>query len=591
MHFDEYLTKSFPAYAKVKKHKQFILVLSVVIGIWTGLAALILKNSVHYFEEFVRNLSNVDQQNYYYLFLPIIGISLTSYFTNRIIKDDIGHGVTKVLYSLSRGKAKIKKHNLYSSMAACSVTTAFGGSVGMEAPILSTGAAIGSNTAQWFGQGYKTRTLLVGAGAAGAIAAIFKAPIAGMIFALEVFALDLTATSIIPLLITAVTSSLVTTFLLGSNVEFYFALRDKFNYSHFHYYILLGIFSGFVSMYFLRTNALIEKIFKKYSRKNRIIVGALLLGLLLFLFPPLYGEGYNAMKLLLSGKMHDLANNSFFYSFTENSWMFVLYLFMILIFKVIATSFTTGAGGVGGVFAPALFTGGISGAIFSKVLLLFGIAQVSQNNFTLVGMAGLISGVIQAPLTAIFLIAEITGGYGLFIPLIITSSISFLTVQVFEPYSIYTKSLAEKGDLITHDKDKTILTLMNIKELIETSFIPVSEDMSLRQLTEIIAQSKRNLFPVLDNQHKLIGIVNLDDVRPIMFDQEKYDKVFVRNLMTKPSLTLSLDDKMDAAMQVLKSQNVWNVPVLDHGLYLGFISKSNLLNVYRKVMNDISQND
>lgn len=590
MQIDEFLSKSFRSYSKVKRHKQFILVLSVIIGIWTGFAALILKNCVHYFEEFVRNLSNVDQQNYYYLFLPVIGIALTSYFTNRIIKDDIGHGVTKVLYSLSRGKAKIKAHNLYSSMVACSVTTAFGGSVGMEAPILSTGAAIGSSTAEWFGQGYKTRMLLVGAGAAGAIAAIFKAPIAGMIFALEVFALDLTATSIIPLLITAVTSSLVTTFLLGSNVEFYFALKDKFNYSHFHYYILLGIFCGFISMYFLRINSFIEKLFKRFPRRNRIVFGSLMLGGLLFFFPPLYGEGYNTMKLLLSGRMHDLSNNSFFYAFSVNSWQFVIYLSLILIFKVVATSFTTGAGGVGGVFAPSLFTGGISGAIFSKILLLLGIAEVSQNNFALVGMAGLIAGVIQAPLTAIFLIAEITGGYGLFIPLIITSSISFLTVQIFEPYSIYTKSLAEKGDLITHDKDKTVLTLLNIKELIETSFIPVSPDMSLRQLTEKIALSKRNLFPVLNDRNELLGIVNLDDVRPIMFDQEKYDKVFVKNLMTGVGITMSVNDKMDAAMQILKSHDVWNVPVVENGKYIGFISKSNLLNAYRKVMNDISQN-
>jgi CIC family chloride channel protein len=576
-------------YQKLIRHKQFVLLLSIVVGLTAGLAAVILKTSVHYIEAYVRDQANVDSENFYYLILPVLGIFITVLFTAYIIKDDISHGVSKVLWALSKGESRMKSHNMYSSLISCSITSGFGGSVGMEAPILATGAAMGSNIGQWFGQSHRTRMLLIGAGTAGALAAIFKAPIAGMIFAMEVLALDITAASIIPLLTSSVTGALVATFLFGSNVEFYFSIREPVNYANIPYYIILGIVCGLVSVYFLRTNSAIETAVQKIKdRFMRIMIGGVAVGALIFFFPPLYGEGYSAMRMILSGNLHDLSNNSLFYSFGENSWAFVGYLGLVLILKVAATSLTTGAGGIGGAFAPALFMGGITGAAFVKVVNLLGFTTLIPSNFILVGMAGLIAGVISAPLTAIFLIAEITGGYTLFIPLIVTSTLAHLTTRLWEPYSIYTRSLAKAGELITHDRDKTALTLLKVNEVVETQFEKVGPDQTLRQLLAAISKSNRNLYPVVDEENNYLGVIALDDVRQLMFDQTKYDTVILRDVMQKTQVFVTMDENLESAMAKFRKTGWYNMPVLDNGKYVGFVSRANIFINYRNKIREFS---
>ncbi len=574
----------------IRHKKNVVLGLSILIGILSGLAAVILKNAVHYVEVFVLSSGAADNQNFLYLFLPGLGLLITWLFVRYFVKEDISHGVSRILQAISRKNGRIKRHNTYSSMIGCSVTVGFGGSAGMEAPILYTGAAIGSNIALLFKQNYRFRVLLIGAGVAGAMAAIFKAPIAGIIFAIEVLMIDMTAYSILPLVASAVTGTLVSTFLLGKKIEFYFAISDPFNLSNFHWYFALGVFCGLVSLYFLLINERVEGILEKMkSPLKRVGTSALLIGILIFIFPPLFGEGYAFMKLILSGNVSQLTNNSFFYEYRYDLWMFVLYLFLILIFKAFATSLTTGSGGIGGVFAPSLFMGGIAGALFSKVVNHLSIANISESNFTLVGMAGIIAGIVHAPMTAIFLIAEITGGYELFIPLIITSTVSYLTVNIFRSHSIYTKKLAQKGELITHDKDKAVLTLLQVREVIETNFISVLETHTLRDLVAAISKSNRNFFPVLDENKNLKGVVTLDDIRNIMFNRDLYDSVSVSELMIIPQEFVSLSDNMETVMEKFNNSGLWNMPVVNNGVYIGFVSRSNVFNYYRKKLVEFSE--
>lgn len=590
MHVDGFLGQK-PALflRKLIRHKQFVLLLSIIVGLTAGLAAVLLKTSVHYIESYVRDQANVDRENYYYLILPGLGILITVLFTIYLIKDDISHGVSKILKALSKGESRMKPHFMYSGLVGCSITAGMGGSVGMEAPILATGAAMGSNIGEWFGQSHKTRMLLIGAGTAGALAAIFKAPIAGVIFAIEVLALEVTAASIIPLLISAVTGALVSTFMLGKNIEFYFSIQEPFEFSNTIYYVILGIVCGLVSVYFLRTNSWIEQSVQKIKKKFwRIIIGGGAVGLLIFLFPPLYGEGYAAMHMILSGNIHDLSNNSLFYSLGENSWAFVGYLGLVLILKVAAMSLTTGAGGIGGAFAPSLFMGGITGAAFVKVVNLLGFTTLIQSNFILVGMAGLIAGVISAPLTAIFLIAEITGGYALFIPLIITSSLAYITTRLWEPYSIYTRGLALSGELVTHDRDKSALTLLRVNEVVENDFKTVHPDQTLRDLVEVISKSNRNLFPVVDEYFNYLGVITLDSVRELMFQHEKYDMVFLRDLMQKARESVSINDNLETAMSKFRKTGWYNLPVLNGQKYVGFVSRANILMTYRNKIREFS---
>ncbi len=565
--------------------RRFVILMSFIVGLFGGLAAVFLKNLIFIVEDLLTNSFNVDRVNWYYFALPLVGIFLTILFVKYFVKDNISHGVSRILYAISRKKSILAPHNTYSSMIASSLTVGFGGSVGLEAPIVLTGSAIGSRISSFFHMDYRTTTLMLGCGAAAAIAGIFKAPIAALIFALEVLMLDLTMWSLIPLMISAVTGATVSYFLMGKGVIFYFTLQDPFVLSNLPFYVLLGVVSGFVSLYVTRSTLYIEGLFSKLKNPyQKLLVGGGILGLLIFLFPPLFGEGYITLKALLTGQAQELTHNSFFYELRDNYWMLVLYVGLVLVFKVVAMSVTTGSGGVGGIFAPSLFMGGILGFMFSKTLSLLHIGNVSERNFTLVGMAGLMAGVMHAPLTAIFLIAEITGGYGLFIPLIIVSAISYLTAYSFKHHSIYTDRLASRGDLITHHKDRAVLTLLNLNSVIEKDLKIIRPEANLAELVKLISKSKRNIFPVVDEQGYLQGIILLDDVRSIIFNRDLYETTLVTDLMIAPPETVSQGESMTSVMKKFEESGAWNLPVTDDGIYIGFISKARIFNMYRKLL-------
>lgn len=569
--------------------KHFLIILSVVIGLAGGLSAILLKNIAHYTHSFLTQGFDIKYENYLYLAYPLIGILLTVIFIKYIIKDNISHGVSKILYSISKKQSKIKSHNSYSSMVGSTLTVGFGGSVGLEAPIVLTGASIGANVGELMHLNYKSRTLLISCGVAAAIAGIFKAPITAIIFALEVLMIDLTTWSIIPLLISAVTGATISTFLLGNDVVFDFTLKEPFRIANIHFYVLLGIITGLISVYFIRTSIKVESIFLKIKNDYiKVIIGGILLGLLIFLFPPLFGEGYNTLRDILSGNVQNLANNSYFFEIKNIYYYFGVFLFAIILLKVVAMAITNGSGGVGGVFAPSLFIGGITGYLFSNTLNRLSFINLSESNFSLVAMAGMIAGVMTAPLTAIFLIAEITSGYGLFIPLIITSSISYLTVKIFEKHSIYTKRLAKRGELITHHKDKALLTLMELKKVIETDIQTITPDKNLGALVKIIANSNRNIYAVVDENKNLQGIILLDHIRHFMFHQELYSTVEVKDLMITPPEIVQCTDSMEDVMNKFESSGTWNLPVLSGSEYIGFISKSKIFSAYRKMLIHIS---
>ena len=567
------------------RHRQFLLFLSIVVGILGGLAAILLKNIVHHTNDLLTKEFTLEGGNLLFLAYPLLGILLTVVFVRYIIKDNIGHGISKILFSISRKNSILKSHNNYSSMLGATLTCGFGGSVGLEAPIVLTGSSIGSNLGRMLHLNYKTRTLLIGCGAAAAIAGIFKAPIAAMVFALEVLMLDLTMSSIVPLLISAVTGATVANFLLGKQVLFNFTLKDPFVLSNIPFYIILGILMGFVSAYFTKSTEIIEKQFNRIKNPfHKIVIGGVFLGILIFLLPPLYGEGYETLKAVLGGAPKDILHNSLFFEIHNDYWLFILFMIAVTLFKVVAMAITTGSGGVGGVFAPSLFMGGVAGFAFAEIINAFKKVPLSASNFGLVGMAGMIAGVMAAPLTAIFLIAEITSGYELFIPLILTSTISYLTAKGIEPHSIYTKRLAKRGELITHHKDKAILTLMKLGKIIETDFKTIHPHARLGDLVKVVSKSRRNIFPVVDEENKLLGVVLLDNIREIIFNPEEYDQVYVYELMTSPPAQVSSTDSMEKVMRHFELTGAWNLPVIDNGKYLGFISKSKIFSAYRRML-------
>lgn len=557
---------------------------AIIIGIITGLAAVLLKNGVYNLTDWVHTITQTGYLSLLYFFLPIIGIVLTVIFTDKIIKEKLDHGVTRVLKAISKKKGDISPHNIYSNIVACVITASFGGSVGMEGPIVTTGAAIGSNTARFFDYSYKYKLLFICAGMSSAIAAIFKAPIAGLMFSIEVLAIDISAGFLIPVVLSCVTGTIVATFFLGQKAEFYFAVFSNYNYSNTFYFILLGIFVGLLSIYFLRTYSFVEKKISKIKKKTyRILIGGGLLGLLIYLFPPLYGEGYNSMELILSGHIEQLFSNSIIYTYFDSQVGFLILLILLFFMKVIATALTTGSGGVGGVFAPSLFTGAVGGTAFALLINMVFNANLNVSNFTLVGMAGVMAGVIQTPLAAIFLIAELTGGYNLFIPLIITATISYATTRLAEPYSIYTKTLAKSGELLTHDREKNVFTLINKYDLIETDFKPLKINQKLSDLIEAIKICNRNIFPVLDDNDNLAGLIYFKDIKNIIFDNQDYDKISISTLMKEPDILIDINESLDSIVEKVRMQNIWNIPVVDRGKYVGFISKSSLLTAYQEV--------
>ncbi|GAO31561.1 chloride channel protein [Geofilum rubicundum] len=570
-------------------HRNFVLVLAMVVGIFSGLAAVILKNAIHFVHSLLTEGFDLTDWNYLYLLYPMIGIFITILFVRYIVKDDISHGVTKILYAISKKDSNIKTHNTFTSVIASTFTIGFGGSVGAEAPIVLTGASIGSSLGRLFHMNYKTITLLIGCGAAGAIAGIFKAPMAGLMFTLEVLMLDLTAVSIIPLLLAAVCAASVAYFFLGEGAEFTFLLESPFVLENLPYYVILGILGGLVSLYMTRGTLFLERLMGKIKNPMlKWLLGGVVLSSLIFLLPPLYGEGYNTITAMLSGNSDAIVENSMFYAFKDNSIAILIFLFLIVAFKVVASTFTNASGGVGGIFAPSLFMGGVTGYFLALLLNHFG-ADLPVSHFTLVGMAALMAGVMQAPLTAIFLIAEITNGYALFIPLITVSTLSFLTHKYFEPHTIYTKRLARRGELITHHKDKAVLTLMRLNKVLETDFLTVQPEQTLGELIKTIAKARRNIFPVLDDNHKLLGIVILDDIREIMFNNELYTTTKVKHLMTIPPAFIDISENMDEVMKKFEDTGAWNLPVVENGKYLGFVSKSKIFSVYRRVLIHFSE--
>jgi len=572
-------------------NRQFIFLLSVIIGVFSGLAAVFLKNAVFVVHNLIFKRQPVDNLNLLYFILPLAGILITVLFVSVLIREDLSHGISRILFSISKQTGKLKPHNTYSSFVGSILTVAFGGSVGLEAPIALTGSAIGSNFGRILRLNYKTTIILIGCGASGAIAGIFKAPIAAVLFSLEVLMLDLTLWSIIPLLISSITSLTISYFFLGKAEIFSFELSEPFILARIPWYIVLGIFCGLISLYFTRGVLFIESLFARIKNTfYKALVGGWLLGLIILALPPLFGEGYDALDSLLNGTPVEITHGSLFYGIQDNMLVFGVFLVLILIFKVVATAITIGAGGVGGIFAPSLFMGGIGGYFMARIINFVSFNSVSERNFSLVGMAGVMAGVMHAPMTAIFLIAEITGGYGLLMPLILTAVISFITILYFEPHSIYTVRLAKKGELITHHKDKAILTLMDMGKVIEVDFTVLSPNDKLADLVEAIARSKRNIFPVV-SQGMLVGIVLLDDIRHIIFNTDMYHVTYVRDLMILPPAHVSPDDPMEDVMKKFEETGSWNLPVIKNGKYVGFLSKSKLFTVYRKWLLDITADE
>lgn len=577
--------------AHIKEHS-FILILSFVIGVLTAAAGLLLKWLIHSIQDLLTGSFSIDHANYLYLIYPIIGICIAGLYVRLIVKDDISHGVTKILYALSQRKSRIKSHNTYTSLIASSITIAFGGSVGAEAPIVLTGSAIGSNLGQMFKMRQNVLMLLVGCGAAGAIAGIFKAPIAGLVFVLEVLMLDLTMTSLLPLLITSVTAATISYIMTGTQSMFYFVTSEAFDFNRIPSVLLLGVFCGLVSLYFTRAMNATEGVFRKLgSPYKKLALGAVMLSILIFLFPSLYGEGYNTIGFLLNDEYHKLADNSLFYTFKETEWQFLAFAAAIMLVKVFASSATNGGGGTGGIFAPTLFIGCMAGFVFSHGLNNFDIfPRMPEKNFALMGMAGLMSGVMHAPLTGIFLIAELTGGYDFFLPLMIVSTVSFFTIKIFEPHSIYSMRLAQKGELLTHHKDQKVLTLMDMGSQIETDFETVSPDMYLGDVVKVISKARRNIFPVVDAEGVLVGLVLLDDIRNIMFRPDLYTRFQVRRFMIVPPEKIYIGQSMDSVMKTFDVTGAWNLPVVDaEKRYMGFVSKSKIFNSYRKVLVNLSE--
>ena len=565
--------------------RQFILLTSVLVGFLASIAVIIIKKSASYISSFLTSNFANEYENYLYLAFPMIGILIVVFFVRHFIRQDIGHGVASVLHAISKDNGIIKRHNMFSSIIAGTITVGFGGSVGLEAPTVATGAAIGSNIGRLFHLNYKQIILLIGVATAAAIAAIFKSPIAAIVFALEVLMLDLTMASALPLLVASVTAVISSYFFLGQAVLYPFEIRETFLLKNTIFYIALGIISGVISVYFTKVHIFIERLFVKVKHWYvKLLIGGSILGVLIFLFPSLYGEGYDSINASLQGDINFLYDKSIFYSLKDNMGVIFLLFLMIILFKVVASSVTFGAGGIGGIFAPTLFIGSIAGLFFAKLVNYFGLGILPEGNFALVGMAGLIAGVLHGPLFAIFLIAEITGGYHLIVPLMITATISYGTIKIFISHSVYTHELARKGQLFTHHKDKAVLSLMRVDKLIERDFKSIGREGTLGDLVKIIVTSQRNIFPVVDGDHNFSGIIRLDDIRHIMFKSELYDEVKVSTLMIVPEYTIDPDESMEEVAKKFQESGKFNLAVIKDGKYYGFISRAKVFSKYRLLL-------
>ncbi|NVJ86632.1 MAG: chloride channel protein [Algoriphagus sp.] len=565
-------------------NQNFILILSGIIGILSGLAAVILKEGVHFIQNFLTEDFYVEYANFLYIIYPIIGISAAFILSKYLFKDFGGHGIPDVLFTISKKQSLIPRVKTYSRVITSALTVGFGGSVGLEAPMLVTGSAIGSNIGLMVHLNSKKRALLIGCGAAGAISAIFGAPIGAVIFAIEVILMEISTASFIPLLIASVTGSLTSMMLIGRDRVFYFDLQDSFMASHMPYYLILGILCGVTSLYFSKAVMRTERIMEGFeSQLLRILYGGALLGFILFFFPPIYGEGYDTLNMLIRGESNQLLDKSPFFSAIENPYMILFFLAFVILIKPVASALTLSAGGAGGIFAPSLYVGGILGFLFAyaKNMLDFHI-PLPLAHFTLVAMCGVMAGVQHAPLSAIFLIAEITGGYELFVPLMFVSAISFVTKTYYQKDSLYTQQLKEKGRSLPETPDQELLDMISIHQVIERDLLPIHPNSRLKDLIDLVKISKRNIFPVVDEHQHLRGIITLDDIRDIMFDKEKQETIQIQSLMHSPPEILSAHENMQKAMEKFEKSGAWNLPVVEDGRYIGFVSKSRIFNSYRK---------
>ena len=614
--------------------KQLVIFLSILVGIGCAIAAAILKSIVEALHHWVNTAFSAGNLNYLFLATPIVGIILASSFVKYVVKDDISHGVTKIMYAISRNKAIIKAHNMWSSVVASSLTIGFGGSVGAEAPIVLTGSAIGSNLGKMFRLDQKKLMLLVGCGATGAVAGIFKAPITGVLFTLEVLMLDLTMASIVPLIVTAITATVITFFISGTESQFAFDTTVSIIPKNIPYYVLEGIVCGFVSLYFVRGSNKLETFFRNINRRwKKLVVGGSMLSLLIFFIPPLYGEGYDTISSLINGDSQSITDSSVFYEFRENFWMLCLFCLLIVFFKIFATAATNGSGGTGGIFAPSLFMGCVSGFITASIINHLHITNLPTKNFALAGMAGVMAGVMHAPLTSTFLIAEITGGYGLFISIMTVAVTAYITIRTFEPHSLYAMRLAQKGELYTHHIDKNVQMMLNIDDLIDKDLVTIKPKMSLGDVVNIIKKSNRNIFPVVED-NVLKGILTINDIRNVMFQPEYYKTLKVEQRMTGASALIYVEntskkneveaeiaakhaemekkghtisanqkeeemerikefcgDSVDEIMKKFAYTKAWNLAVVKKKskIYVGFLSRAKVFNAYRDLLQKMSE--
>ncbi len=574
------------------RNTEFLYILSIIIGLLTGLVAVALKNITHFIQHWLHHGMLGEFTNYFYFVIPLIGLILTYLSIKYIVRHDVSHGIPTTLYSISKRNGIIDRFQIWGAVLASTLTVSFGGSVGLEGPTVSTGAAIGSNIARAFHLSSKSRVILLSAAAAGAMSAIFKVPIASIIFVVEVFALDLTLTSLIPLLLASVSAVLTSYLLIGDGYILEFTLVDKFALTDTPGVIVLAILGALVSIYFSQVYFKVGAFFDSMkSQWKRVFIAGILLGILIFIIPPLYGEGFEVINSLLAGTTPENLFHSRLEGFIPTDWAIIILLVGLMIFKIVAATLTFGGKGVGGVFVPVLFMGSILGNVVARIINILGIGpHVSEINFTLIGMSAILAGVLHAPLTAVFLIAELTGGYKLFIPLIIVSAISYAITKLFIPHSVYHHELAKKGHLLTHNKDHAVLTLMELDRVIETNFTTIYPDMSLGELVEkVIKHSRRNIFPVIDKEDNLIGILYIDDIRSIMFDSQIYETTFVRTFMKTPEEIIFMEkDSMRTVMKKFSNSGMWNIPVVENSKYKGFVSRSKVLTVYRRKLREFA---
>lgn len=572
------------AFAWIRKHvsqRNFIIFSSVVVGMASGVAAVILRETVHFIQHFLTE--ETYQENFLQFFYPIVGITVSVVLTRLMTSESAGHAITDILYSIAKKSSQIARYNMFSRLITSPFTVGFGGSAGLESPIVMTGAALGANIGNAFHLNYKIRTMMIGCGTAGVISAIFNAPIAGLIFSLEVILVNVSLGNIIPLLISSVTASIISYTLAGNSILFSYTPDSAFQASDTHWYIFLGMFSGFFATYF---NFIVHWVEGKLTKIKGFVVQAIvastLLSILILLFPPVFGEGYAMIRALLDGQPDAFVARSFILGGYHPEWLIVIFMFLVIFVKAFATGLTIGGGGSGGTFAPSLFVGGTFGYLFAAFLNITGVANLSTANFVMVGMCGALSGIQYAPLTAIFLIAELTGGYSLFVPLMIVSAISYSTVTYFNMYSVYTRELVARGDLAIGDDDASVLNKLKLDSLVETDIRQISPDAKLKDMIKLISKSTRNIFAVTDEENKLVGIITLDNVREIMFDEQKQQTVYVSELMERPPAQVEVGEKMTDVMHKFETTQAWNLPVVESGRYCGFISKSRIFGGYRK---------